>query len=59
VQALKAFDYPLTTREVAALLAAHLREADDDAAEEALIAAAAEGRVVREGLGNSALWHLA
>jgi 2-hydroxychromene-2-carboxylate isomerase len=59
VEALGAFPYALTTREVAGLLAQHLTDADDDAAEEALIAAAGEGRVVREGLGNSALWHLA
>jgi protein-disulfide isomerase-like protein with CxxC motif len=59
VEALEAFPYALTTREVAGLLAQHLTDADDDAAEEALIEAAGQGRVVREGLGNGALWHLA
>jgi hypothetical protein len=58
VEALREFPYPLTTREVAAVMAAHLVEPDDTAAEEALIAACDMGAVRREGVGNGALWHL-
>jgi protein-disulfide isomerase-like protein with CxxC motif len=57
-EALAAFQYPLTTREVAALMAAHLEPPDDRAAERALIEAAAAGRVRRETIGGGALWHL-
>ena len=59
VEVLRAFPYALTTREVAAVMAPHLVEPDDAAAEAALIAAAADGAVRREGVGNGALWHLA
>jgi 2-hydroxychromene-2-carboxylate isomerase len=58
-EALAAFPYALTTREVAALMAAHLVPPDDVAAERALIEAAARGRVRRETVGGGALWHLA
>jgi protein-disulfide isomerase-like protein with CxxC motif len=58
VDALRAFPYALTTREVAAVMAPHLVEPDDTAAEAALIAACAEGAVRREGVGDGALWHL-
>jgi hypothetical protein len=58
VEALAEFPYALTTREVAAVMAAHLVEPDDKAAEAALIASAANGDVRREGVGNDALWHL-
>jgi protein-disulfide isomerase-like protein with CxxC motif len=58
-EALAAFPYALTTREVAAVMAAHLVAPDDAAAERALIEAAADGRVRRETLGGGALWHLA
>jgi protein-disulfide isomerase-like protein with CxxC motif len=58
-EALAAFPYALTTREVAALMAAHLVPPDDVAAERALIEAAADGRVRRETIGGGALWHRA
>jgi protein-disulfide isomerase-like protein with CxxC motif len=54
---LGAFAYPLTTREVAAVMAPHLVAPDDRAAETALIEAAAAGRVRRETVGGGALWH--
>ena len=57
-EALAAFPYALTTREVAAVMAAHLVPPDDRAAERALIEAAADGRVRRETIGGGALWHL-
>jgi protein-disulfide isomerase-like protein with CxxC motif len=56
---LAAFPYPLTTREVASVMAPHLVEPDDRAAEERLIEAAAGRRVRRETIGGGALWHLA
>jgi protein-disulfide isomerase-like protein with CxxC motif len=59
VEALAAFPYALTTREVAAVMAAHLQPPDDRAAERALIEAAAAARVSRETIGGGALWHLA
>ncbi len=55
---LAAFPYALTTREVAAVMAPHLVDPDDRAAEEQLIDAAAAGRVTRETIGGGALWHL-
>jgi protein-disulfide isomerase-like protein with CxxC motif len=55
-EALAGFPYALTTREVAALMAAHLVPPDDVAAERALIEAAADGRVRRETVGGGALW---
>ncbi len=55
---LRAFPYPLTTREVAAVMAPHLTPPDDRAAETALIGAAADGTVRRESIGGGALWHL-
>jgi len=58
VDALAEIPYPLVTREVAAVMAPHLVEPDDRAAEEALIDAAAAGRVRRESVGGGALWHL-
>ena len=58
-EVLAAFPYALTTREVAAVMAAHLVPPDDRAAERALIEAAADGRVRRESIGGGALWHLA
>jgi protein-disulfide isomerase-like protein with CxxC motif len=59
VATLEAFPYPLTTREVAAVMAPHLVDPDDHGAEALLIAAAADGAVRREGVGDGALWHLA
>jgi protein-disulfide isomerase-like protein with CxxC motif len=55
-EALAAFPYALTTREVAAVMAAHLVPPDDRAAERALIEAAAAGRVRSEPIGGGALW---
>lgn len=46
----------LTTREVAQILAPENMAPDDPGAEERLIAAVADGRAVREPLGNDALW---
>jgi hypothetical protein len=40
-------------------MAGNLDEIDDAAAEQALIAAAGEGLVRREAVGDGALWHLA
>jgi hypothetical protein len=57
-EALAAFPYPLTTREVAAVMAPHLVAPDDRAAEEGLIDAAAAGRVRRESVGGGAVWQL-
>jgi protein-disulfide isomerase-like protein with CxxC motif len=51
------FPYPLTTREVAAVMAPHLTPPDDRAAETALIEAAAAGAVRRETVGGGELWH--
>ena len=59
VEVLGAFPYPLTTREVAAVMAPHLTPPDDRQAEEALIEAAGDGAVRRETIGGGALWHLA
>jgi len=56
---LAAFPHPLTTREVAAVMAPHLVAPDERAAEEALIDAAAQGALRRETIGGGALWHLA
>jgi hypothetical protein len=58
LDALALFPYALTTREVAAVMAPHLADPDDDGAEVLLIAAAGEGAVRREGVGDGALWHL-
>jgi predicted DsbA family dithiol-disulfide isomerase len=58
VEVLAAFPYALATREIAAVMAGHLSDADDAATERALIAAAADGRVWRENAGNDAFWHL-
>ena len=56
---LAAFPYPLTTHEVAAVMAPHLTPPDDRAAEDALIGAAGDGAVRRESIGGGELWHLA
>ena len=59
VEALGILPFALTTREVAAVMAPHLVEPDERAAEEALIAAAATGAVRRETVGGGALWRAA
>ena len=46
----------LTTSEVAAVMAAHLREPDIEAAEDGLISAVASGAARRRPFGNDALW---
>jgi protein-disulfide isomerase-like protein with CxxC motif len=48
---------PLTTQEVAAVMAPHLVAPDRAAAEQQLIEAAAAGALRREPLGHDALWH--
>jgi hypothetical protein len=58
VDVLRALPYAPVTREVAACMAGNLDEVDDNAAELALIAAAGEGLVRREAVGDGALWHL-
>jgi protein-disulfide isomerase-like protein with CxxC motif len=58
VEILRAFPYPLATREVAAVMAPHLTAPDDRAAEEALIGSAASGAIRRETIGGGELWHL-
>lgn len=58
VEVVAALPFAPTTREVAVCLADRLDEADDDGAEAALIAAAGDGTVRREAVGNGALWHL-
>jgi protein-disulfide isomerase-like protein with CxxC motif len=58
VDVLRALPYAPVTREVAAAMTSNLGEVDDDAAERELIAAAGEGRVRREAVGDGALWHL-
>lgn len=55
---LEYFTDGLTTQEVAAVLAGHLRDPDRAAAEEALIELAASGAIVREALGDDALWRV-
>jgi hypothetical protein len=56
VEVLRAFPAGLTTAEVAAVTAPHLRDPDRDAAEDALIAAVASGAAHRRPFGNDALW---
>jgi 2-hydroxychromene-2-carboxylate isomerase len=58
VEVIAALPYAPVTREIAACMTTNLDELDEDGAERALIAAAAEGRVRREAVGTSALWHL-
>jgi protein-disulfide isomerase-like protein with CxxC motif len=59
VEVLRALPFAPVTREVAACMTTNLGELDEDDAERLLIAAAADGVVRREALGNSARWHLA
>jgi protein-disulfide isomerase-like protein with CxxC motif len=58
VDVLRALPYAPVTREVAACMTSNLGELDHGAAEHALIAAAGEGLVRREAIGDGALWHL-
>jgi 2-hydroxychromene-2-carboxylate isomerase len=59
VDVLRAFPYPLTTAEVAAVMAEHLAEPDRVGVEAALIAATGEGRADRRPAGDGSLWALA
>jgi len=56
VEALAAFPSPLTTAEVAAIMAEHLVEPDLVKTEQALIAATADGRATHRPAGDGALW---
>jgi 2-hydroxychromene-2-carboxylate isomerase len=56
VDVLSAFPYPLTTAEVAAVMAEHLAVPDLAAAEAALIAATGAGQVSRRPVGDGSLW---
>jgi len=58
-EVLRAFPYPLTTREVAAVMAPHLEPVDDAAAEEALIAACDRGAARAEPVAGGTVWHAA
>jgi protein-disulfide isomerase-like protein with CxxC motif len=58
VEVLRALPYAASTREVAACMKTNLGELDEDGAVRDLIAAAGEGTVRREALGDGALWHL-
>ena len=53
------FEQGLTTQEVAALMTAGNDAVDRPAAERALIELVADGRAVREPLGDDALWKAA
>jgi 2-hydroxychromene-2-carboxylate isomerase len=55
-EVLRSFPDGLTTAEVAAVMAPHLRPPDREAAEDALIAAVATGAAERRPFGNDALW---
>ncbi len=59
VEALRAFEHPLATAEVAAIMAPHLVAPDPAAAEAALIEATAAGRAVHQPVGDGALWSVA
>lgn len=55
---LAAFDYPLATAEIAAVMTEQIAVPDLAAAEQALIAATGDGRVRRLPAGDSSLWEL-
>jgi 2-hydroxychromene-2-carboxylate isomerase len=59
VEVLGAFPYPLTTAEVAAVMAEHLAVPDLAGAEAALITATGDGLVRRRPVGDGSLWSLA
>lgn len=56
LEAVRAFDHGLTTREVALIMAPPLAEPDDRAAAEQLIGHAADGEIACVPLGSDALW---
>jgi 2-hydroxychromene-2-carboxylate isomerase len=59
LEVLSAFPYPLTTAEVAAVMAEHLAVPDLRAAEAALIEATGNGSITRRPVGDGSLWSLA
>jgi 2-hydroxychromene-2-carboxylate isomerase len=59
VEVLRAFPYPLTTAEVAAVMAEHLAVPDLQAAGAGLIEATGDGLVSRRPAGDGSLWALA
>ena len=58
IEVLAAFDYPLATAEVAAVMTEHLGVPDLYEAEQLLIAATGDGRVRRIPAGDGSLWKL-
>jgi protein-disulfide isomerase-like protein with CxxC motif len=59
VEVLAAFDYPLATAEVAAVMAEHLGVSDLAATDAALVEAVGAGRAVRLPAGDGSLWAVA
>jgi protein-disulfide isomerase-like protein with CxxC motif len=59
VEVLRAFPYPLTTAEVAAVMAEHLAVPDLATTEAALIGATGDGLVSRRAAADGSLWALA
>lgn len=59
VEVLAAFEHPLATAEIAAIMAEHLAEPRRGHTERALLQAVADGRAVRHPAGDDALWSLA
>lgn len=59
VEVLAAFEHPLATAEIAAIMAEHLAEPRRDHTERALLEAVADGRAVQHPAGDDALWSLA
>jgi protein-disulfide isomerase-like protein with CxxC motif len=59
LEVLAAFNYPLATAEVAAVMTEHLGAPDLSDAEQGLIAATGDGRVRRIPAGDGSLWELA
>jgi protein-disulfide isomerase-like protein with CxxC motif len=58
LEVLRAFPYPLTTAEIAAVMTEHLGVPDPAAVEAKLIAATGEGRANRRPAGDGSLWEL-
>lgn len=59
VEVLAAFEHPLATAEVAAIMAEHLAEPRRGHTERALLETVADGRAARHPAGDDALWSLA
>jgi 2-hydroxychromene-2-carboxylate isomerase len=58
LEVLRALPYGLVTQEVAAVMAPNNQAPDPQAAEAALIDLVESGRVIRQSLGNDALWQV-